>query len=149
MYRDPRFSGLFQTLGGPAAKPPTLLQKVVGAVVMAGVFMLALTFSVAFFAVLLTAGVAIWGWVWWKTRALRKAMRAQMDALAAARGARAHDSACARAQHSPALASDIAEVGCGAGGVATGRGVTTAYGRPGLPCAPRPRPPPRGSPRPR
>lgn len=76
MYRDPRFSGLFQTLGGPAAKPPTLLQKVVGAVVMAGVFMLALTFSVAFFAVLLTAGVAIWGWVWWKTRALRKAMRA-------------------------------------------------------------------------
>ena len=89
MYRDPRFSGLFQTLGGPAAKPPTLLQKVVGAVVMAGVFMLALTFSVAFFAVLLTAGVAIWGWVWWKTRALRKAMRAQMDAQAAARGARA------------------------------------------------------------
>ncbi|MBL8460980.1 MAG: hypothetical protein JNL20_00495, partial [Thauera sp.] len=84
MYRDPRFSGIFQTLGGPAAKPPTLLQKVVGAVVMAGVFMLALTFSVAFFAVLLTAGVAIWGWVWWKTRALRKAMRAQMDAQAAA-----------------------------------------------------------------
>ncbi|TXH77500.1 hypothetical protein [Thauera aminoaromatica] len=89
MYRDPRFSGIFQTLGGPAAKPPTLLQKVVGAVVMAGVFMLALTFSVAFFAVLLTAGVAIWGWVWWKTRALRKAMRAQMDAQAAAGGARA------------------------------------------------------------
>ena len=29
MYRDPRFSGIFQTLGGPAAKPPTLLQKVV------------------------------------------------------------------------------------------------------------------------
>lgn len=89
MYRDPRFSGLFQTLGGPAAKPPTLLQKVVGAVVMAGVFMLALTFSVAFFAVLLTAGVAIWGWVWWKTRALRKAMRAQMDAQASAGGGRA------------------------------------------------------------
>ncbi len=89
MYRDPRFSGLFQTLGGPAAKPPTLLQKVVGAVVMAGVFMLALTFSVAFFAVLLTVGVAVWGWLWWKTRALRKAMRAQMDAQAAARGARA------------------------------------------------------------
>ena len=89
MYRDPRFSGLFQTLGGPAAKPPTLLQKVVGAVVMAGVFMLALTFSVAFFAVLLTAGVAIWGWVWWKTRARRKAMRAQMDAQASAGGGRA------------------------------------------------------------
>ena len=89
MYRDPRFSGLFQTLGGPAAKPPTLLQKVVGAVVMAGVFMLALTFSVAFFAVLLTAGVAIWGWVWWKTRALRKAMREQMDAQASAGGGRA------------------------------------------------------------
>lgn len=88
MYRDPRFSGIFQTLGGPAARPPTLLQKVVGAVVMAGVFLLALTFSVAFFAVLLTAGVAIWGWVWWKTRALRKAMRAQMEAQAGARGPR-------------------------------------------------------------
>ncbi len=83
MYRDPRFSGIFQTLGGPAATPPTLLQKVVGAVVMAGVFVLALTFSVALFAVLLTAGVAIWAWVWWKTRALRKAMRAQRDAQAA------------------------------------------------------------------
>lgn len=89
MYRDPRFSGIFQTLGGPAARPPTLLQKVVGAVVMAGVFVLALTFSVAFFAVLLTAGVAVWGWVWWKTRALRKAMRAQMDAQASAHGPRA------------------------------------------------------------
>lgn len=83
MYRDPRFSGIFQTLGGPPATPPTLLQKIVGAVVMAGVFVLALTFSVALFAVLLTAGVAIWAWVWWKTRALRKAMRAQMDAEAA------------------------------------------------------------------
>lgn len=88
MYRDPRFSGIFHTLGGPAAKPPTLLQKIVGAVVMAGVFVLALTFSVAVFAVLLTVGAAIWGWVWWKTRALRKAMRAQMDAQAASgRGA--------------------------------------------------------------
>lgn len=83
MYRDPRFSGIFQTLGGPAATPPTLLQKIVGAVVMAGVFVLALTFSVALFAVLLTVGAAIWAWVWWKTRALRKAMRAQMDAQAA------------------------------------------------------------------
>ncbi len=89
MYRDPRFSGIFQTLGGPAATPPTLLQKIVGAVVMAGVFVLALTFSVALFAVLLTAGAAIWAWVWWKTRALRKAMREQMDAQAASgRGAR-------------------------------------------------------------
>jgi hypothetical protein len=88
MYRDPRFSGIFQTLRGPAATPPTLLQKIVGAVVMAGVFVLALTFSVAFFAVLLTAGAAIWAWVWWKTRALRKAMREQMAAQAAAAGAR-------------------------------------------------------------
>ena len=88
MYRDPRFSGIFQTLGGQAATPPTLLQKIVGAVVMAGVFVLALTFSVALFAVLLTAGAAIWAWVWWKTRALRKAMRAQMEAQAASgRGA--------------------------------------------------------------
>ncbi|MHB1372938.1 MAG: hypothetical protein ACYC5W_02830 [Thauera sp.] len=90
MYRDPRFSGIFQTLGQPAGTPPTLLQKIVGAVVMAGVFVLALTFSVALFAVLLTAGAAIWAWVWWKTRALRKAMRAQMDAQAASgRGAQA------------------------------------------------------------
>jgi len=80
MYRDPRFSGIFQTLGGPAATPPTLLQKIVGAVVMAGVFVLALTFSVALFAVLLTVGVVVWGYLWWKTRAVRKAMREQMDA---------------------------------------------------------------------
>ncbi|MDI3515583.1 MAG: hypothetical protein ACLGH1_10850 [Gammaproteobacteria bacterium] len=88
MYRDPRFSGIFQTLGGPAAKPPTLLQKIVGAVVMAGVFVLALTFSVALFAVLLTVGVVVWGYLWWKTRAVRKAMREQMDAQMAAAGGR-------------------------------------------------------------
>ena len=48
--------------------------------VMAGVFVLALTFSVALFAVLLTVGVVVWGYLWWKTRAVRKAMREQMDA---------------------------------------------------------------------
>lgn len=91
MYRDPRFSGIFQTVRGPAATPPTLLQKIVGGVVMVGVFALALTFSVALFAVVITVGAVAWGYFWWKTRAVRKAMRehmaAEMEARRAAGGA--------------------------------------------------------------
>jgi ABC-type bacteriocin/lantibiotic exporter with double-glycine peptidase domain len=34
-----------------------------------------LTFSVLFLAVVVAVGLVVWGYFWWKTRALRQAMR--------------------------------------------------------------------------
>ena len=49
----------------------------------------ALTFSLVVVAVVAVAGVLIWGYVWWKTRELRRQMRDAMAAQAAgAQGAR-------------------------------------------------------------
>ena len=57
-------------------RPVGPLQKLLAAVVGLGVLALGLMFS----AVLLVAGVVIglfvWGYLWWKTRELRRAMRA-------------------------------------------------------------------------
>jgi predicted membrane protein len=49
-----------------------LIQRLVGAV-LAALFLLAV-FVVASVAlgVLLAVGLAVWGWLWWKTRSLRK-----------------------------------------------------------------------------
>lgn len=80
MQKDPRFSGLYLNLDRGSATPPSLWQKIVGGVVMVGVFALALTFSVALFAVVITVGLVVWGYFWWKTRAVRKAMREHMAA---------------------------------------------------------------------
>ena len=87
MHKDPRFSGLFLNLDRGSATPPSLWQKIVGGVVMVGVFALALTFSVALFAVVITVGAVAWGYFWWKTRAVRKAMREHMAAEMDARRA--------------------------------------------------------------
>ena len=75
MHKDPRFSGLYLNLDRGGAQAPSLWQKIVGGVAALGVFALALTFSVALFAVVITVGVVVWGYLWWKTRALRKQMR--------------------------------------------------------------------------
>ena len=40
----------------------------------------ALMFSLVFFAVLAVAGLVFWLYFWWKTRALRKQIREQMQA---------------------------------------------------------------------
>jgi hypothetical protein len=87
MHKDPRFSGLFLNLDRGSATPPSLWQKIVGGVAALGVFALALTFSVALFAVVITVGVVVWGYLWWKTRAVRKAMREHMAAEMEARRA--------------------------------------------------------------
>jgi O-antigen ligase len=87
MHKDPRFSRLFLNLDRGSATPPSLWQKIVGGVAALGVFALALTFSVALFAVVITVGVVVWGYLWWKTRAVRKAMREHMAAEMEARRA--------------------------------------------------------------
>ncbi len=75
MQRDPRFEALLREMQHTPSRPVGLMQKI-GAV-LAGivVFALALTVSVLFFAVVVAVGLVVSGVVWWKTRALRKAMR--------------------------------------------------------------------------
>lgn len=75
MRRDPRFDPLFGRLHRQAVEPMTLTQKILAAIVGAGVFALALMFSVVLFAVFIAVGTVAWGYLWWKTRAIRKQMR--------------------------------------------------------------------------
>lgn len=77
MYTDPRRPNPFDRLAGAPTQPPSLWKKIVAVVAAGGVFVLALMFSVVLFAVVLTVGLAVWGWFWWKTRDLRKQMREQ------------------------------------------------------------------------
>lgn len=86
MQRDPRLDALFNRLHRNPPPQAGLLQKIGAIVATVIVFGLALTFSVMFFAVVVAAGVVIWGYLWWRTRDLRKAMR-EAQARARAAGA--------------------------------------------------------------
>ena len=89
---DPRFDHLLQ---GLSARPQggNWLQKAGAVVVTLVVFALAMTFSVVLFAVVASIGLLVWGYLWWKTRDLRKAMRehvrTQQEAAGRAGGATA------------------------------------------------------------
>jgi len=65
------------TDSGTLARKPGLLDKLltfaVGAVLLFALFM----FSLLAFAVLITGGLLFLGYLWWKTRELRKRMREQ------------------------------------------------------------------------
>ncbi|MCB1915129.1 MAG: CPBP family intramembrane metalloprotease [Rhodocyclaceae bacterium] len=76
---DPRFDRLLQ---GQSARPQggNWLQKAGAVVVTLVVFALAMTFSVVLFAVVASIGLLVWGYLWWKTRDLRKAMREHVRA---------------------------------------------------------------------
>lgn len=54
---------------------PGLFAKGLGVVAGAALIVLGVMFSVVLLAVLVVAGLVAWGYVWWKTRELRKAMR--------------------------------------------------------------------------
>jgi hypothetical protein len=57
------------------AESPSLLRKVAGFVVTAALIGLVLMLSALLVIVILTAGAMTWGYLWWKTRDLRKQMR--------------------------------------------------------------------------
>ncbi len=67
-----QFARQFANDGG---QPPSLLQKIVAVLATVALFAVALMFSVVLFAVVVTVGGAAWGYLWWKTRALRRQMR--------------------------------------------------------------------------
>jgi len=71
-------------LGGTApGGAPGLLRKVAVAVVGAALLVLGVAFSVVFFAVAVVVGAIAWGYVAWKTRAVRREMRARREEAAA------------------------------------------------------------------
>jgi len=67
----------FNSRGGrPQGLVAQLLTVIGGALVLGAAFM----FSLVFFAVLAIAGLIFWLYFMWKTRALRRQMREQLDA---------------------------------------------------------------------
>lgn len=76
-------SGPYLEFDRPGARVPSLWQRILGGVAVVGVVALALTASIALFAVVLTVGAIVWAYLWWNTRDLRKAMREHMQARAA------------------------------------------------------------------
>lgn len=57
------------------AKPRTLLGKAAALLAGGVILVLAVMFSLVALAVLAIGGTAFAGWLWWKTRAVRRAMR--------------------------------------------------------------------------
>ena len=58
-------------------QPQSLLGKVLTLVLGAAFLVLAFMFSLVALAVVAVGGTMLWGWLWWKTRAIRKQMREQ------------------------------------------------------------------------
>ena len=56
---------------------PSLPVKVLTFASAAVLLVVAFMFSLLVFAILATVGVLVWGYLWWKTRELRKQMREQ------------------------------------------------------------------------
>lgn len=65
----------FNTRGRP---PQSLATRIVGAVFAVLVIGAVMMGAVVLFAVTVVAALAFWGYFWWKTRALRRAMREQI-----------------------------------------------------------------------
>ncbi|MGE3772003.1 MAG: hypothetical protein AB7I32_03700 [Gammaproteobacteria bacterium] len=62
------------------ARPPSLLGRVLASVAAVGILVLAFTVSVFVLAGALVVGALAWAWLMWKTRVLRRDLRAQMEA---------------------------------------------------------------------
>jgi len=58
-------------------QPQSLLGKVLTLVLGAAFLVLAFMFSLVALAVVAIGGTLLWGWLWWKTRAIRKQIREQ------------------------------------------------------------------------
>lgn len=66
--------GPYRNAPGPGVKPPGIVAKAFAVVAAVAIAIVALMFSVVIFAIALAVGAIIWGWLWWKMRALRKQM---------------------------------------------------------------------------
>ncbi len=55
--------------------PPNLLQRILGAVLGVALFIAAFVFASVILAIAATLALVIWGWLWWRTREIRRAAR--------------------------------------------------------------------------
>lgn len=74
MNSDPQSSPFDQATR--PGQPPGLLAKLLALLLGAAFLVLAFMFSLVALVVVAVGGLALWGWLWWKTRALRKQMQA-------------------------------------------------------------------------
>lgn len=76
--------------------PQTLLGRIVAFILTGVLIVLALMFSLVALAVAAVGGLLFAGWFWWKTRALRKAMREAAPMTGQAGGGDFIDGECVR-----------------------------------------------------
>jgi hypothetical protein len=55
--------------------PRNLAQRVIGAALGVALFVAAFIFASVILAIAAAAALIIWGWFWWRTRAIRRAAR--------------------------------------------------------------------------
>lgn len=84
MQGDPRLG----ISGGVTHRAGSLLAKATGLVLGAAMLAVAFVFSIAFFVFILAAGLVVGGYLWWKTRDLRRQLREQMRQQSALHAAR-------------------------------------------------------------
>ncbi len=60
-----------------SSQPQSLLGKLLTLVLGAAFLVFAFMFSVVALAIAAVGGLMLWGWIWWKTRALRQQLRDQ------------------------------------------------------------------------
>ena len=66
----------------PLPQPPgNLLTRILAFILSAALLVAGLMFSLVFLAIAAVAGLALGGWFWWKTRALRRNMQTFNDDL--------------------------------------------------------------------
>lgn len=66
-----------------------LLQRIAGAFVGLALFVAAFVFASVVLAVVATVGLVLWGWLWWRTRDLRRAAAARQEAMGRGQAGRA------------------------------------------------------------
>ncbi len=57
-----------------------MMRKLIALITTAALVVLGLMFSAVIFTVVAVAGLTAWGYLWWKTRGLRRQLREQMSA---------------------------------------------------------------------
>jgi hypothetical protein len=68
---------MFPEIGGPSGtrRPVGLVGRILAAIIAIATLMVGVVFSVFLFAAALVAGLALFGWIWWKMRRALKQAR--------------------------------------------------------------------------
>lgn len=77
MQTDEERSKLTRSDASSVTNASGLLGKVLTFALAAVLLVVAFMFSLMVFAILVTVGLLVWGYLWWKTRELRRQMREQ------------------------------------------------------------------------